>query len=154
MVTLENMLRAETINLNMNASTKKTAIEELADLLYFNDVVSDRAALAKSVLLNEIERTNNKNNGIAITSGLCPCVSSASIAIGRLPESIPWDDGGEPVDIIVLVAIPQDDIDVRKLKLLELLDSMFSQITVVSDMYNLSTKEEIADALLDKIAEL
>lgn len=154
MVTLENMIRADLINLNIKARTKKQAVEEIADLLFFKDIVGDRAVFAKSVLINESETTDNKGNGIALTHGKSSAVSVASIAIGRMEKSISWEDFGEPVDVIIVVAIPAEDIHVERLGIIELLDEMLGKITVVSDLYNLQSPKDIEMALINYIEEL
>ena len=153
MVTLENMVREDLINLDLKARTKQAAVEEIAGLLCAKEIVKDKAAFAKAVLLGD-NKYANKNNGIALVSGTSDTVSCPAMAIGRLEKSIDWEDFGEGVDIIAVIAVPPDDIDIKRLKIMELLSELFNNITVVSDLYNLNSAEEIAESLINGIDEI
>ncbi|MEX1376208.1 MAG: PTS sugar transporter subunit IIA [Eubacteriales bacterium] len=153
MVTLESMAKEDLINLNVKADSKKIAIDVLADMMRSKGIVADTTEFTKSVLLSELESTINKGNGVALSRGKCSAVSSAAIAIGRLTKSISWEDYGEPVDIIVLAAVPEDDIDFERLDLMGLISEMLESITVVSDLYNIQTPGEMRDAMVGHINE-
>ena len=153
MVTLESMAREDLINLNVKADTKKIAIDVLANMMHSKGIVSDTTEFTKSVLLSELEKTNNKGNGIALTRGRSAAVTSCAIAIGRLTKSISWEDYGEPVDIIVLAAVPESNMDFDRLDLMGLISEMLGSITVVSDLYNIQTPGEMREAMVGHITE-
>jgi len=151
MVTLESMAKEDLINLNIKADSKKMAIDILAEMLNAKGIVTDTTDFTKAVLVSELESTINKGNGVALTRGKCSAVQSCAIAIGRLTKSISWEDYGEPVDVIILAAVPEDNMDFDRLGLMNLISEMLGSITVVSDLYYIQTPGEMCDAMVGHI---
>ncbi len=104
------VLKAEHIDLNLNAESKEDALAALTELLYKSGKLSDKEAFLKDVLDRESVSTTGIGNGIAIPHGKSPSVIETTVAIGRLTKETDWecvDD--KPVKLVVLLAVNDAD---------------------------------------------
>ena len=68
------VLKAEHMDLNLVAKSKKEALEKLTELLYNSGKLSDKDAFLKDVLDRESVSTTGIGNGIASPHGMSPSV--------------------------------------------------------------------------------
>ncbi len=91
--------------LNMKASNKQEAIDELSQLLLENDKISDKKIYTDDILSREQTMSTYCGYGVAIPHSVSLVVKEASFAFGRT-AGIVWDENDEPVQFILLLAIP------------------------------------------------
>ena len=104
------VLKAEHMDLNLVAKSKKEALEKLTELLYNSGKLSDKDAFLKDVLDRESVSTTGIGNGIAIPHGKSLSVKETTVAIGRLKNETEWESvDGKPVKLVVLLAVNEAD---------------------------------------------
>jgi len=108
-VILTDILDPECVIVPMHATEKRSAIEELVNVLAQAGKTDDAPRLLAAVLDREATRTTGIGNGLAIPHGKCASVSSLVMAIGKPAQPIDFEAiDGKPVSLIVLLASPFD----------------------------------------------
>jgi fructose-specific phosphotransferase system IIA component len=106
---ISDIVQPRSILVPLAAKDKESAIGALVDRLSGGAAVSDPAELKRAVLQREQTRTTGIGYGVAIPHGKCPGCRQLSMAIARLAEPIDFASiDGKPVDLIFLLASPQD----------------------------------------------
>lgn len=106
---LLDILTPQCIRAPLRAEDKKSAIDELVDLLADTGRIADRAALKDAVWKREQTRTTGIGRGLAIPHGKCPGMSGLAMAIGK--PATPMDFAAidaRPVQLVVLLASAPD----------------------------------------------
>ncbi len=109
---IESVINTELIHLSLVSESKIDALNQLIDLLYKTDRISDKDSFLREVLDREQIETTDLGSGIAIPHGRCGAVKKPSVAIGKLKTPISWSDPTdeqEPVYGIFLMASSPDD---------------------------------------------
>jgi fructose-specific phosphotransferase system IIA component len=102
------LLRAETINLNLQASEKVAALREVAETLFKCGCVANFEAFFGEIL--ERERVSNTALGhdIAIPHARTEHCSEILVAVGRSSAGIDFEaKDGQPVRLIFLIGTPK-----------------------------------------------
>jgi PTS system fructose-specific IIA component len=71
--------------------------------------VSDTERLVEAVLAREALGSTVLPGGIAMPHARSAVVTTASVAVARLPEPISWVDGADPVRFVLMIAAPGED---------------------------------------------
>ena len=94
---------------DLTATTKAGALEELVQAAASSEDVGDAAALLAAVRDRENLLSTGIGLGIAIPHARIASVRSFVVAVGRHPQGLPFDSiDNKPVHIVVLIAGPQD----------------------------------------------
>lgn len=116
---ISNVLNVKNIKLNMTATSKEEAVEELTDLLVLDGAVINKEDFLKDVWLREEQGSTGFENHIAIPHGKSSGVARTALAIGRSQNDIPWETmDGSDVRCIILFAVclvDQNDTHIRLL---------------------------------------
>lgn len=116
---ISNVLNVKNIKLNMTATSKEEAVEELTDLLVLDGSVINKEDFLKDVWLREEQGSTGFENHIAIPHGKSSGVARTALAIGRSQNDIPWETmDGSDVRCIILFAVclvDQNDTHIRLL---------------------------------------
>ena len=113
------VLKKEHIALGLSAASKEEVLEKLIDLLYENGALSDKKAFTEDVMERERVSSTGIGNSIAIPHGKSANVIETTAAIARLEKPITWSSAdGEPVSLVVLLAVNENDKGVTHVKLL------------------------------------
>lgn len=106
---LLDILHPEAIKVPLESTDKKSAIEELVDVLHRQNLVNDAAALMDAVWQREQQRSTGIGEGLAIPHGKCTCCRELHLAIGRPVPPMDFQSvDRKPVSLIVLLASPPD----------------------------------------------
>ncbi len=117
--TISDLITPALVTVDLTATDRRAAIDELAQLLEADGRVSDRATYVDAVWAREEETGGTgMESGVAIPHAKTPAVSRAGIAFGRSAAGV--DFGAEddtPSDLVFLIAAPEgaDDLHVRVL---------------------------------------
>ncbi|MBQ7888996.1 MAG: PTS sugar transporter subunit IIA [Erysipelotrichaceae bacterium] len=147
MLEIQDVLFEENVCLNLTAKTKDEVICELTELLYLNDVISDKEEFKKEIYHREEEGITGIGDGIAIPHGRTPVVKKSVIAIGRTQSDIDWksfDD--KPVRVIIMFAIRDVDIS-QHIMLLSRVAEMLLDKEVIDVLHSAETIDEIIQVL-------
>lgn len=106
---LVDILTVGCIKVPLSASDKKSAIEELVDVLAGEQKITKPAVLKDAVWARETTRTTGIGHGLAIPHGKCEGIPNLAMAIGKPASPIDFHSiDGKPVKLIVLLASPLD----------------------------------------------
>ncbi len=119
---MNELLNGDLIDCNLKSRDGRVAAEALAELLLKNGRVSDKAAFLKDVWEREAVSSTDTGIGVAIPHGRSQAVIQTSVAIGRHPEGIFWDD--ETVQAVVLLAVKDDPEGLTHLELISEISTM------------------------------
>ena len=95
---LRNFLDPRLISMDLAATTRRQAIEEMTDLLVRAGKVRDAPAFVADVFRREVQGPTGLGNAIAIPHGKSAAVLETSVAIGRAGRDLDWPSlDGAPV---------------------------------------------------------
>jgi len=116
---INELLTPDTVTVDLAATDRRGAIEELAALLEADGRVSDPATYVEAVWAREQETGGTgMGSGIAIPHAKSPAVTRPSVAFGRSATGVDFgSEDGTNADLIFLIAAPEgaDDLHVRVL---------------------------------------
>ena len=145
---LKEMLSKELINLNLSATTKEEAINELVDLLFSAGKISDKDIFKKGILERESHSSTGLEEGIAIPHAKNSAVISPSIAFGRLEKGIDYNSlDGEPTTLIFMIAAPENTTN-SHIDTLSKLTTTLLDDEVREKLLTCSSSEEVLALLL------
>jgi len=144
---MSEIFSKELIKVPLKNNGKEEVIQELAELLYSTEKISEKKGFIDDVLEREKEGSTALENGIAIPHAKSEFVTEPSIAIGVSEEGIDCGAAdGELTKIFFLIATPQDanDLHVRNLSKItkKLVDKSFRNA-----LANAQTKNEVYDLI-------
>lgn len=106
---LLDLISPRSIRIPLEATDKRSAIEELVDVLANAGGIRDADAIKRSVLEREQQRSTGIGEGLAIPHGKCGSVDRLHMAIGIPREPMEFEAiDRRPVRMIVLLASPPD----------------------------------------------
>ena len=118
-LSIEDLTGPQLVKLELEASDRRGAIEELAALLERDGRLTDRARYVEAVWAREQETGGTgMESGIAIPHAKSDAVTRPTIAFARSSSGIDFGaEDGTPADLIFLIAAPEgaDEIHVRML---------------------------------------
>ena len=104
---LSTVITAETIDLQIDAATKKEAVTHLVEMLYQAGRIDDSEPLLESIFERERIESTDMGIGVAIPHGVSDSVKEASVAIGKLRTPFFWngtqEDKNKPIFAIFLL---------------------------------------------------
>lgn len=143
---LSKVIRSETIKLDMEATTKEEALQELTTLLFNVNAISNQENFLKDVFYRESIGTTGIGNGIAIPHGKSKFVNKTSLAIGRTKFDIEWESLDEqPVHFIILFAVTEEDKNSTHVKILAKVASNLGDDDVCAKLLQAKSPEEILE---------
>lgn len=117
--TIEDLINPSLIAVDLSATERRAAIEELAKLLETDGRVRDVPTYVDAVWAREEETGGTgMESGIAIPHAKSTSVLRPSVAFGRSAEGVDFGaEDGTKADLIFLIAAPEgaDDLHVRVL---------------------------------------
>jgi len=109
-VHLTEILREDIIKINLDATTKWEAIQELIDLLISAHELrlTNRNEVVEGVFARERSLSTGLEHGIAVPHAVLNCVEDVIAALGTARAGIPFEShDGQPAKLIILLLIPQ-----------------------------------------------
>jgi mannitol/fructose-specific phosphotransferase system IIA component (Ntr-type) len=120
--TLADLVRLDTIELDLRAGDKWGAIDELAGLLELEGKLIDKVSYLQAVGERENQVSTSVGLGIAIPHGKSQAVKETSVAIGRSITGIQWDPESPDIcHLIILLAVSDREADKTYMQLLAIL---------------------------------
>lgn len=107
---LTEILREDIIKVNLDATNKWEAIQELVDLLISAHELrlADRNEIIDSVFARERSLSTGLEHGIAVPHTVVNCVEDVIGALGISQKGIPFESRDEkPAKLVILLLIPQ-----------------------------------------------
>ncbi len=146
---ITDLLAKESIKLNATVKDKEEVLNAMVDLMDKSGKISDKKLYLDAVKAREEEGTTGVGNGIAIPHGRCSGVKKAGLAAMSVKGGVEYNAlDGKPVDLVFLIAAPEDSGNVH-LEILSKLATMLMDDEFVSKLKNAMTVEAFLD-IIDK----
>lgn len=132
--------------------TKEDVIRHLIDRLHQEGKISSPEAFYSAVMERESQSPTGLEGGFAIPHGKSPAVRSAAFAVAKLAEPIrDWEslDPDNEVDLVFLLAIPEEEAESTHLDLLAELAKRMARAEFRKRLQGCTTAEELYRALDD-----
>ena len=106
-MTIRDLLRKESIQLNGTATGKNDLLDQMVALMAKGGNIADLETYKKGVYERESEGTTGIGEGIAIPHCKSDAVSEPGLAAMVLPQGVDFDSlDGQPVNLVFLIAAP------------------------------------------------
>ncbi|OAT80450.1 PTS fructose transporter subunit IIA [Bacillus sp. MKU004] len=140
---ITELLRKETIALNLKASSKGTVIDELVSVLDKSGKLQDAEEFKKAILNRESQSTTGIGEGIAIPHAKTSAVKSPAIAFGKSADGVDYESlDGAPAHLFFMIAATEG-ANQTHLEALSRLSSMLMDEDVRKSLVNASSEEEV-----------
>jgi fructose-specific phosphotransferase system IIA component len=147
-MSISSLINENLIDLDLKAENQKETIEKLVDMLMKQKKIKSKKEFIEGVLLREKEATTGFGNGIAIPHCKDDSVLEASIAIGKLKKGVEWNSlDGNPVELIILLAVPSKEANTTHLEVLSKLASKLMDKDFTYKLLNIKSKGELINLL-------
>jgi len=125
MTHIAKILPRSNVVLELDASSKQSAFEQISEVLEKNCSIA-RATVLENLLAREALGSTGLGHGVAIPHGRIKGLKSAMAALVRLKTPILFDSpDGKPVNLLIVVLIP-DNVTQQHLEILSEVAEMFS----------------------------
>ncbi|MEQ6376925.1 fructose-specific PTS transporter subunit EIIC [Bacillaceae bacterium S4-13-56] len=150
---ITDLLKLDTIELDLRARSKSDAIDELVNQLDRAGRLADKEKYKEEILARESQSTTGIGEGVAIPHAKTDAVRTPSIAFGRSKEGIDYEAlDGQPSHLFFMIAATaganNDHLDT-----LARLSSMLMDTSFRKTLLEAKTKEEIIHAIDQKEQE-
>jgi fructose PTS system EIIBC or EIIC component len=144
---ITELLRKETIALNLKASSKGTVIDELVSVLDKSGKLQDAEEFKKAILNRESQSTTGIGEGIAIPHAKTSAVKSPAIAFGKSADGVDYESlDGAPAHLFFMIAATEG-ANQTHLEALSRLSSMLMDEDVRKSLVNASSEEEVLEII-------
>ncbi|WP_163526807.1 PTS fructose transporter subunit IIABC [Halobacillus ihumii] len=150
---ITDLLTTKTIVLNMSASSKAEAIDELIGKLDEAEKLSDREEYKKAIEAREQQSTTGIGEGIAIPHAKTSAVAEPAIAFGRSQEGLDYESlDGQPTNLFFMIAA-SEGANQTHLETLSRLSSFLMDKNFRAKLENAKTESDVIEAINAKEAE-
>ena len=144
---LNEVINSNLIKLDLEGKNKKEVLEELTDLLVFEQKVISRAEYIKQLYEREVITSTYCGSEIAIPHATSSTVKIPTVCFGRSKEGLFWDDNSEWVRFIFMFAIPENNNGEEHISILSEIARRSIAPEIRALWLNATTKEQILDSL-------
>ncbi len=149
---ISELLRTNTISVDLKAKDKLDVINQLVDSLYDANLLNDKELYKKEVLRREELSSTGIGGGIGIPHGKTSAVKESALALGIFRDGVEFDSlDGEPVNIVFMIAAPESANN-EHLETLSKLSILLMNDDFKNSLLNSKSAEEVF-SLLDKYEE-
>lgn len=150
---ITELLTSQTIELNLQASSKEAVIEELIRKLDKAGKLSNPNKFKEAIFAREEQSTTGIGEGIAIPHAKTSAVKTPAIMFGRSKSGINYDSlDGQPAHLFFMIAASEGANNAH-LQTLSRLSSFLMDMEFRKKLETASTVDEVIAAINDKEAE-
>ncbi|MFZ3577549.1 PTS fructose transporter subunit IIABC [Virgibacillus sp. DJP39] len=151
---ITELLSQDTIILDLQAQSKKDALNELANQLNAAGKLNDKQAFINDIFNREEQSTTGIGESIAIPHAKSAAVKVPAIAFGRSDSGIDFESlDGQPAHLFFMIAASEGANNAH-LEALSRLSTFLMDEKFRDKIYKASSKEEILDAVNAKEIEV
>jgi len=144
---ITDLLSKETIKLNLESTTKKDVLVELANILEKADKLNDLNEFLEAVNARENEFSTGIGKGIAIPHAKTDAVKTPSLVFGKSNSGIDFDSADQKDShLFFLIAVPEKSSN-EHLKILSKLSRSLMHDELRESLINASSSEEVIQLL-------
>jgi len=144
---ITELLSPKTMLLNIDVSEKDQAIDQLVDVLFKADKISDANEYKAAILEREELSTTGIGDGIAIPHAKMKAVKEPAIAFGKSVSGVDYESlDGKPAHLFFMIAAP-DGANNTHLEALARLSGLLMNAELRYQLLKAATPEEIIEAI-------
>jgi PTS system fructose-specific IIC component len=144
---ITELLRKNTIILDLKSSSKSQVIDELVNKLDSAGVLNDKQEYKKAILKREADFSTGIGDGIAIPHAKVAAVKTPALAFGRSTEGIDFDSlDGNPANIFFMIAATEGANNTH-LETLSRLSTMLMNEDFKKKLLIVNTPEEVLNLI-------
>lgn len=150
---ITELLRKESIALNVSVDNKEAAIDYLVDLHDKAGNISDKVQYKEGIVKRESEGSTAIGEGIAIPHAKNAAVKKAALAAMTVPDGVDYDAlDGQPSNLFFMIAAPEDGADVH-LEVLSRLSVLLMDESFRKELLAAKDKDAFLNIIDEKEAE-
>ncbi|WP_243299048.1 PTS fructose transporter subunit IIABC [Bacillus litorisediminis] len=150
---ITELLKKDTIVLDLKSSTKLAVIDELADVLDSAGRLADKEKFKEEILAREAQSTTGIGEGIAIPHAKTSAVKVPSIAFGRSRAGVDYEAlDNQPSHLFFMIAA-SEGANSDHLETLARLSSMLMDLSFRQQLLDAKTAEDVLSAIDEKEKE-
>ncbi|MCL1631809.1 fructose-specific PTS transporter subunit EIIC [Sporolactobacillus sp. CPB3-1] len=150
---ITDLMIEKTMVLDMKATDKEEAIDELIDSLHRNGRINDPVLFKEMILKREAQSSTGIGDGIAMPHAKTRAVNEATVVFGRSQKGIDYKAlDGQPSYLFFMIAAPEGAADVH-LQTLAALSRLLIDHEFVEQVKHATTSAQVARLFDEKQAE-
>ncbi|MFB5663932.1 fructose-specific PTS transporter subunit EIIC [Alteribacillus sp. HJP-4] len=150
---ITELLKTDTMILNLQASQKDAIIDELVDVLDRGGRLNDRKGYKEAILAREAESTTGIGEGVAIPHAKTNAVKTPAIAFGRSVEGADYESlDGQPSHLFFMIAASEGANEAH-LQTLSRLSTLLMDEGFRASLLKADSNEEILQLIDEKEKE-
>ncbi|SFE43760.1 PTS system D-fructose-specific IIA component (F1P-forming), Frc family /PTS system D-fructose-specific IIB component (F1P-forming), Frc family /PTS system D-fructose-specific IIC component (F1P-forming), Frc family [Lentibacillus persicus] len=140
---INDLLRKDIMIMDMKASDKASAIDEMVASLAANNVINDRETFKEAIIKREEQTSTGLGDGIAMPHAKTDAVNEATVLFAKSEAGLDYEAlDGQPTYLFFMIAVPDGANDTH-LQTLAALSRMLIDQAFVSQLKQASTPEEV-----------
>ncbi len=145
---VDKIIKEDLIILDLDASSKKDAIEKLAGILKEKGLVNDETGLINSILERENVSSTGLGEGVAIPHGKSKEIKTTTVVFARCVNKIEWESiDDEPIDMIFLFAINEEEKTDQYIDILSSISRRIADDEFLNSIRKAKTVKEIIEII-------
>ncbi|WP_203265078.1 PTS fructose transporter subunit IIABC [Streptococcus uberis] len=118
---IQDLLKKDLMLLDLQATSKEAAIDEMISRLVSKDVVSDFDTFKKGIMAREAQTSTGLGDGIAMPHSKNASVREASVLFAKSNKGVDYESlDGQPTDLFFMIAAPDGANDTHLAALAQL----------------------------------
>ena len=151
---MDAIINAKFIDLDLKSHSKIEAINSMSDVLLEEGRITDKEIYVESVLERERLESTAVGFEVGIPHGKSDAVETATVFFGRSDEGIVWNEDGEVVKLVFLLAIPSEAASNQHLRILAALSRKLMDETFIGLLKTGKNTEDILNSLEQSLANV
>lgn len=146
---IRDLLQKDLMIMNLKATTKAEAIDEMIDKYVASGVVTDRETYKKGILEREQESTTGIGDEIAMPHAKTNAVKEAAVLFAKSSNGVDFDAlDGKPVKLFFMIAAPEGANNAH-LQALAKLSGLLIDPTLVNNLKSTQTPDDVLKCFED-----
>ena len=118
---IQDLLNKKVMLLDLQATTKEAAIDEMINSLVDNGVVTDFDVFKAGIMAREVQTSTGLGDGIAMPHSKNAAVKEATVLFAKSNKGVDYESlDGQPTDLFFMIAAPEGANDTHLAALAEL----------------------------------
>ncbi|MGQ3478971.1 PTS fructose transporter subunit IIABC [Paenibacillus sp. TY11] len=150
---ITDLMIKETMIMDLQATTKDGAIEELIASLEASGRINDRALFKEMIYKREAESSTGIGGGIAMPHAKTKAVNEATVVFAKSSKGVEFESlDGEPAKVFFMIAAPEGAANTH-LRTLAALSRLLIDTDFIDKLMNTQTPDEVSELFDTKQAE-
>ncbi|MFT8847998.1 fructose-specific PTS transporter subunit EIIC [Lentilactobacillus hilgardii] len=146
---IRELLLKDAMIMNLKATTKQEAIDEMVHQYYVTGVINDEELYKKDIVAREAQSTTGIGDGIAMPHAKDKAVQRATVMFAKSEDGVDYASlDGNPVHLFFMIAAPEGANDTH-LKALATLSGLLINPDLVASLKKAQTPEEVQQLFAD-----